>query len=182
MIITEDDILGDPPTSWQSASFNSRIRHRPGDKCAVCGVRFTFSNYGAKGLCNRCYNSKRRKDRRNNPNDPYRENEKQRAKIYYHSVYQKRRDEFLNQFKTPCIKCGEADTSCIVFHHVDPSTKLFCVGDGSLGKRTNEEVIAEINKCICLCENCHRKFHHRYYHQLDNPRENLFAFIMEEKK
>ena len=125
---------------------------------------------------------KRYRDKRR-ANDPiYVQSERQRAKAYYHSIYQKRRDEFLDRFKTPCVRCGETDTSCIVFHHVDPNTKLFCVGDGSLGKHNKEEIRAEVQKCICLCENCHRKFHHRYFHQLEDPQRNLFEFIMEEKK
>lgn len=57
----------------------------------------------------------------------------------------------------PCIKCGEADPSCLDFHHVDPTQKDF-----QIGGRPNaswKSIKAEIDKCVVLCANCHRKFH-----------------------
>ena len=149
---------------------------RPCEKCITCGKRFTSANYGAHGLCKSCYNKENKKQRRNNPNDAYAENERQRAKIYYHSIGQQRRDEFLNEFKTPCLKCGESEFSCIAFHHVDPATKAFCVGDGTL-KYSKEAVVSEIKKCVCLCENCHRKFHHIYGYHIENAKQKLEAYI-----
>ena len=55
---------------------------------------------------------------------------------------------------------------CIDFHHVDPALKLFCIGVGS---HTDEETAAEIAKCVCVCSNCHRDFHHTYGKNPANP-------------
>ncbi len=58
-----------------------------------------------------------------------------------------------------CNDCGEADPACLDFHHVDPSKKegmisvLFVQGY-ALGR-----VKKELEKCVVLCANCHRKVH-----------------------
>jgi len=60
-----------------------------------------------------------------------------------------------------CKHCSLAYTSknAIVFdfHHLDPTTKSF-----KLASKTNttpEKFMAEVNKCILLCSNCHRLLH-----------------------
>ena len=151
-------------------------------RCHKCGVELTRGNkcHGTNVLCKDCKNAwdrEYKKRRRADPNDTYREDERIRAMKHYHTVGQKKRDEFLNQYKTPCIKCGEARLSAIVFHHIDPNTKSFCVGGGALGKHSKEEVEAEIKKCVCLCENCHREFHHKYWNKNDNIPNALKDFI-----
>lgn len=152
--------------------------------CHICGCVLTDKNRASGGnsniWCRNCtneYNRNYKKRRRENSSDSYREDERQRSKSYYRNAYQHRRDDFLGQFKTPCACCGETAKECIVFHHVYPSDKSFCVGGGQLGKHSKEEIINEVAKCICLCENCHRKFHHKYFHQVENPKENLELFI-----
>ena len=70
---------------------------------------------------------------------------------------QKRRGDWLNQQKTSCIICGESEACCIDFHHKTPEQKNFTIGKKrSLNIETLQE---EINKCVCLCANCHRKVH-----------------------
>ena len=68
--------------------------------------------------------------------------------------------EFLNSLKYPCVKCGEDRPWIIDFHHINPKNKCFTVGNKYRG---NIEVIqAEVEKCICLCRNCHAEFHWIY--------------------
>jgi hypothetical protein len=75
---------------------------------------------------------------------------------------QERRDWF-NQIKqtVECAKCGENHISCLDFHHIDPSKKEFGIANSinslSLSK---EKILEEIEKCIILCSNCHKKFHY----------------------
>lgn len=59
--------------------------------------------------------------------------------------------------KETCVVCGEDEPVCLDFHHVDPTTKLFDVSDikGYGLQKINEE----INKCVVICANCHRKLH-----------------------
>lgn len=56
-----------------------------------------------------------------------------------------------------CAVCNENTPVCLEFHHRDPSQKDFGVGS-SVG-RSWEKIIEEIQKCVCLCSNCHKKVH-----------------------
>lgn len=58
-----------------------------------------------------------------------------------------------------CCICGESDESCLDFHHLDSSKKDFNIGSSSRIGKSIETIKQEINKCACLCSNCHRKFH-----------------------
>ena len=56
-----------------------------------------------------------------------------------------------------CCVCGESEPSCLDFHHLDSEKKEFDIStkiESSKGK-----ILEEINKCACLCANCHRKHH-----------------------
>lgn len=65
---------------------------------------------------------------------------------------------FIDSKKTPCAKCGEDRIRCITFHHKDPFTKDFTIGQI---RKTNLKVFeSEIDKCVCLCLNCHHEFHY----------------------
>lgn len=67
-------------------------------------------------------------------------------------------DVIVNEAKADgCIKCGEKEPCCLDFHHIDSSTK-----EGSIAERRNASeawLRAEIEKCVVLCSNCHRKVH-----------------------
>lgn len=59
-----------------------------------------------------------------------------------------------------CTRCGETDPDCLEFHHVTgekQSTVARLVSDG----RPMEDVRAEIEKCVLVCVNCHRREHYR---------------------
>lgn len=71
--------------------------------------------------------------------------------------YWKKR-EFIDQQRTCCAKCGDDRTYVLDFHHKDREDKSFTIGH--LKKGSKEIIQAEIEKCICLCANCHREFHH----------------------
>lgn len=59
--------------------------------------------------------------------------------------------------KYGCQLCGEKDSDVLDFHHADPSKKLFNVTWGA--DVAVSRFIEEINKCIVLCANCHRRVH-----------------------
>jgi len=73
----------------------------------------------------------------------------------YKLEYRQKLKQFVNNQKTPCVVCGESEKICIDFHHKDPSKKLFdfCFSRTSCKK---DILLKEIEKCICLCGNCHR--------------------------
>ena len=70
--------------------------------------------------------------------------------------YQKQ--EFIDNKKTSCVKCGEKRVRCLSFHHKTPSEKEFTIG--KFRKSNFDKIEQEINKCVCLCLNCHHEFHY----------------------
>ena len=50
-------------------------------------------------------------------------------------------------------KCQEA----LQFHHIDPETKSF--GIGNFGTKRLPALIVEAEKCILVCSNCHAEIH-----------------------
>ena len=59
-----------------------------------------------------------------------------------------------------CAHCGENEPVCLDFHHLDPSQKDRNVTKGMTGW-SYKRIMEEIEKCIVLCANCHRKEHKR---------------------
>ena len=59
---------------------------------------------------------------------------------------------------TPCEHCGEFDVAFMDWHHLNPEDKINSVSY-ILHKRGLDMLLQEIDKCICLCSNCHRRLH-----------------------
>ena len=58
-----------------------------------------------------------------------------------------------------CYICKENAECCLSFHHIDPETKEFDISSGIRQRISKKRILIEIEKCIVLCENCHRKLH-----------------------
>ena len=60
-----------------------------------------------------------------------------------------------------CTQCGESHPACIDFHHPNDDKRK---GVAEMGCNTYkwETILEEINKCVVLCSNCHRKVHWKY--------------------
>lgn len=59
-----------------------------------------------------------------------------------------------------CNLCGyDRCVAALEFHHVDPSEKEFQISKRWSMK--DERLLAEIEKCVLLCANCHREVHYR---------------------
>lgn len=56
-----------------------------------------------------------------------------------------------------CCHCGEAAPYCLDFHHVDGADKQFSVANHT--QINWGTLVRELEKCVCLCSNCHRKVH-----------------------
>lgn len=54
-----------------------------------------------------------------------------------------------------CSRCDEKDIACLDFHHVGGKDKQV----SGLVNCSEHRLRAEIEKCIVLCANCHRKVH-----------------------
>ena len=69
-----------------------------------------------------------------------------------------KKQAFIDSNKKPCAKCGESRIRCISFHHINPREKEFTIGQ--LRKSSFDVIKSEIDKCVCLCLNCHHEFHY----------------------
>lgn len=93
----------------------------------------------------------------------------------YNRMSRSAKREFVNGLKTNCVKCGESRKYIIDFHHKNPSEKTFEISD--IFRRSEEEVINEVKKCVCLCRNCHGEFHHLYGTKPKQPLEALDEYL-----
>ncbi len=59
--------------------------------------------------------------------------------------------------QNPCFRCGYSVYCGLDFHHIDPATKSFIVGNYL--EHRPDELAEEIMKCVLLCKNCHAEFH-----------------------
>ena len=68
--------------------------------------------------------------------------------------------EWLREIKREngCYECGETNPKCLEFHH-DTGNKTANVSTMASDDSSKERIREEINKCIVLCANCHRKHH-----------------------
>lgn len=58
-----------------------------------------------------------------------------------------------------CSICGyDKCISALEFHHVDPKEKDFGISGKGL-TRSFDKLKIELDKCICVCANCHREIH-----------------------
>lgn len=57
-----------------------------------------------------------------------------------------------------CVRCSETDIRALVFHH-DGNTKRATVADLISEGRSKARIREEIERCVLLCSNCHRREH-----------------------
>ena len=91
---------------------------------------------------------------------PYRNTMRCRA-CHTELMRERRRDEKLKLLEIAggafCSICGWDETpSGLDLHHFDPTTKSFTIGDH---KGKEHERLAEAEKCVVLCRNCHAVAH-----------------------
>ena len=80
-----------------------------------------------------------------------------------------RRREFINQYKIKrgCSRCGERDPVVLDLHH--EGTKELSISDACGYSWSLARLLEELDKCIVLCANCHKKAH---FSDTDNERLN----------
>ena len=84
----------------------------------------------------------------------------------------------INYFKSQwkCCVCQENESVCLDFHHPDKTQKERNVSYFASVKNI-ESIVQEINKCVCVCANCHRKIHANLINVADN---NLVSVTVEQ--
>lgn len=112
--------------------------------CSKCGIEKPINEYHKNGF-----------DR--NGNQKYRGYCKICANKRESQRYWEKK-EYIDAQRTECAKCGDTRSYILDFHHRDPENKDFTIG--KMKKGAKQILQNEINKCVCLCANCHREFHH----------------------
>mgnify|MGYP001607192259 FL=1 len=130
-------------------------------KCIRClnekdEIEFNFKNKAKNqrhSFCKICFKEYHKHYYQNNKNVYDKARQKLIAKGYRSD---KQLTEYINSFKkNGCVLCGEKFYGALDFHHIDPKQK-----DKSIARATSKAYVKkEIEKCIVLCSNCHRKFH-----------------------
>lgn len=99
------------------------------------------------------------------------------CKNKYHQSYPSQKDRGLTR-KLKLIKaagsccsiCGyRKNLAALAFHHTDSAEKDFKLDMRSLSNRGLKSVLAELDKCILVCHNCHAELH--------NPHLNLDSLL-----
>lgn len=125
--------------------------------CSLCKENLPLENFAFKNktlnkrnaMCNECRHERQKLSY-------YKHHEKNLERIKRNK---KQNNEWYLQMKQTmsCCICGENEPSCLDFHHVDSSSKDFNLSEMRL--LSKRKIVEELNKCSCLCANCHRKYH-----------------------
>lgn len=118
--------------------------------CSKCGIEKPISEYHKNGF-----------DR--NGNQKYRGYCKICANKRESQRYWEKK-EYIDAQRTECAKCGDTRSYVLDFHHRNPENKEFTIG--KMKKGAKQILQNEIDKCVCLCANCHREFH--YLEKINN--------------
>lgn len=100
----------------------------------------------------RKYMSRRRKE------DPEFNARQRKHTIKYNKTADAANRGLIADFKKDgCALCSEKESCCLSAHHL--RDKKFMIS-WALNKHFSPKAVAEeLEKCICVCENCHRKIH-----------------------
>lgn len=105
------------------------------------------------------YKSKNR-DKINAKQSKYRSLNKKQSRIYSKTRRNKIREKYDEYMKDKaCEHCGYNDQRSLVWHHLDPSIKKNGVVQLVGKKHGWDTILQEIDKCLCLCHNCHNILH-----------------------
>jgi len=65
-----------------------------------------------------------------------------------------------------CVVCSEDYPPCLDFHHENSDDKDVGVGHMASKGFSKARILKEIEKCVCVCANCHRKIHYDRHSKL----------------
>lgn len=82
-----------------------------------------------------------------------------KTKLYVTNYRKKQKRAAVEYKGGKCQLCGyDKCVEALQFHHLDPNEKDFGIG-GKGETRKWETIKTELDKCICLCANCHAEVH-----------------------
>ena len=129
--------------------------------CTTCNIEKPLESFaknpqkkdGLNYKCKECQNKYLKEHYKNNKQyyvKKAKENQKKTKDIISNLKYDRKKDG--------CSVCGETHPATLDFHHKNKEDKLFNIGQNkhNYGIQT---VKKELDKCIVLRSNCHRKLH-----------------------
>lgn len=127
--------------------------------CTTCNISKPIEDYIWKNIkkgkkhskCKDCMKEYRKNYYDNGENIKQRQRVKNR-KRNINDIYKEWKSK---QF---CRVCKEDSIECLDLHHLDPSKKEYFISKVLL-TASKTKIQKEIDKCIVLCSNCHRKVH-----------------------
>lgn len=126
-------------------------------QCSKCKIdkpvtEFRFRNKQKQILQTQCKECCKRDGKAH-----YQRNQEQQIAKQLVRNEQHRKDYVALKQTLKCCYCPETFYACLEFHHVDAKQKDFNPSD--LHSYTANALVRELNKCVCVCANCHRKIH-----------------------
>lgn len=127
--------------------------------CTRCGLEkplteFNFKNKSLskrQAMCKECQRARERELYGTSYSYKNRDKYKNNRKKYR----EKLRQLILEAKSCGCIICGEKEPCCLDFHHL--RDKEFVIAAGT--EVSISRLLEELDKCVVLCANCHRKLH-----------------------
>ena len=77
-------------------------------------------------------------------------------------AFKQRNREWFIELKSQlhCSRCSENHPAALDFHHPDPTEKEIKISQAIAQGTSRVKILREIEKCLVLCANCHRKEHY----------------------
>ena len=89
--------------------------------------------------------------------------DKRREQDRLRKICQRERNRsWLNTYKreNSCELCEESDFVCLDFHHLDAGDKDNQKVSYLVQNSTIDRIMEEIDRCMLVCSNCHRRIHY----------------------
>lgn len=128
--------------------------------CSVCKTEKCISEFPFKNTiknikhsaCLECWKEIRKRSYEKNKQAALDRNKKNNKKTI----------DWFKEYKSTlkCSQCGENHISCLDFHHTRPTEKEYSVSNMLNSTYSINRIKKELDKCIVLCSNCHRKHHY----------------------
>lgn len=129
--------------------------------CTLCKKSCPIDQFNKKGhnrIQSRCKSCVSKLAKKYYLKDKDKYNKKARINM---PIYRKRNREYFSQYKLDrgCEFCSEKEPVCLDFHHLDPNEKEDTIARLCNNGSSIDTILVEVNKCIVVCSNCHRKLH-----------------------
>jgi len=127
-------------------------------KCCACKRQLSLSNFSRKGnglqyRCKECQKTYRKSHYENNKDKYLFKAKNQHIKC----LEENKQNIFDYKSKRGCLLCPEKEPCCLDFHHTSDD-KEFTISS-KVRSYTWNSLLREIEKCVVICANCHRKIH-----------------------